>query len=214
MSNRQRWLLAGLIVVVAAVVALWPRSDPPNAGPAGPPAAEPPDLSTARASAALTPCAQTEAPAAVPSGPAELSGVSAECLADGSRVDLAALLSGRAVLVNVWATWCEPCREELPLLAEYAAAPDALPVVGLAVRSDPAGALRLLTELRVRFPNLVDQQDAALRALRVPDALPASYLVGPDGSVHLITDPRVFRSVESVRQTVAHYLPRDGNGSS
>ncbi|HEV2784600.1 MAG TPA: TlpA disulfide reductase family protein [Actinophytocola sp.] len=205
MSSRVRWLAAGLIVVAAAVIALWPRSDD---APDRPIAQDEPDLAAARAAAALAPCTRVTRPA-----PA-LSGVLAECLADGSTVDLGEALGARPVLVNVWATWCQPCKEELPLLAEYAAEPGAVPVIGVAVQTRPADALELLAVLRVRFANLLDSDGAAQRALRLPDALPASYVIGSDGTVHLVTDPRLFRSVDEVRQTVARYLPPNGSGSS
>jgi thiol-disulfide isomerase/thioredoxin len=208
MSNRARWLVVGVIVVAATVVALWPRS---GDAPGSPPARPEPDLTAARARAALAPC--TRAPDPVPAGMAELSGVRVGCLADGSTVDLAET-AGRPVLVNVWATWCEPCRAELPLLAGYAAGPDAVPVLGLAVQSPPADALDLLADLGVRFVNLDDPDGAAQRALRVPNALPASYVIGTDGTVHFVTEPRLFRSVDQVRQTVARYLPPDGSGGS
>lgn len=206
MSARARWLLAGVIVAAAAVIALWPRShdDPArSAPPAGP------DLAAARAAAGLAPCLLAR-----PVDPtAALAGVRLRCLADGSTVDLAgALGGGRPVLVNVWATWCEPCRDELPVLAAYAAEPGAVPVVGIAVQSPEADALALLTRLGVRFANIADPDRAAVRALKVPDALPASYVIESDGSVQFVTDPRLFRSVEAVRQAVARYVPPDGSG--
>jgi thiol-disulfide isomerase/thioredoxin len=200
-SVRVRWLVAGLIVAAAVAVAVWPRSGPAPASPAAP------DLGPARANAALRPCPPASGP--VPGGLTALSKVRVECLADGSAVDLGAVLAaGRPVLVNLWATWCQPCKEELPVLAAYAAEPGAAPVVGLAVRSEPAGALDLLAALRVRFANLLDPDGAAVRALKVPDALPASYVIGSDGTVHFISDPRLFRSVDQVRETVAGYLQR------
>lgn len=202
MTNRLRWLVAGLIVVVAATVALWPRSD--DDPPAAPPT---PDLTQARAGAALDPCARAQG------GPAALSGVGVECLADGATVDFAAAIGGGPALVNVWATWCQPCKEELPVLAAYAGEPGSVPVLGLAVRSGSADALELLAALRVRLPNLLDPDGAALHALKAPDALPASYVIGSDGTVHFVTDPRLFRSVDQVRQTVARYLPPGGSGT-
>jgi cytochrome c biogenesis protein CcmG, thiol:disulfide interchange protein DsbE len=69
----------------------------------------------------------------------------------GASFDLAAL-RGRVVLVNVWATWCEPCRTELPVVT--AAARDwsayGLMLVGLDVRDDPGQALALLAQLDPR----------------------------------------------------------------
>jgi thiol-disulfide isomerase/thioredoxin len=201
-SVRTRWLAAGLIVAAALAIALWPRASEQ---------AEPtatPDLTGVRSAAALAPCAQQKAAPGLES----LAGTRLTCLADGTAVDLAGALGGRAVLVNLWATWCEPCKEELPVLAAYAAEPNAVPVVGVAFRSPEKDALELLTRLGVRFANLADPDGLAMRALRAPDALPASYVIGTDGSVHFVTDPRLFRSVEAVRQAVARYVPPDGNG--
>jgi thiol-disulfide isomerase/thioredoxin len=197
-----RWLLTGLVVAAAAVVALWPRSHDVPAQTAPPR----PDLSAARQAAGLAPCTGSGP------GPAALAGVRLVCIGDGSTVDLGAALGGRPMLVNVWATWCEPCRDELPVLAQYAGTPGAVSVVGIAVQSPEADALGLLSRLGVRYANLADPDRAAMRALKVPDALPASYVIGSDGSVHFVSDPRLFRSVDAVRQAVARYVPPDGNG--
>jgi thiol-disulfide isomerase/thioredoxin len=222
MSSRVRWLVAVLIVVLAAVVALWPRGGDDT----GPPVADPaPDLTAARVNAALAPCPtkdllagssiDTEDLLAGSSIDTEdlLAGTRVECLADGQVIDMAVALSARPVLVNVWATWCQPCREELPVLAAYAAEPGAVRVVGLAVQSTPADALELLAALRVRLGQLWDPAGAAQRALKVPDALPATYLIASDGTVHFVNDPRLFRSADQVRQTVARYLPPNGSSS-
>lgn len=192
--NGARWSVVVVILMIAGIVAIWPRSEAPPETPQGPPE---PDLAAARSEADLPACTIS------PDGPAELAGVDAQCLADGSVVDLGGALAGRPVLVNVWATWCPPCKEELPVLAEYAAQPDAIDVVGLAVQSRQADALELLAALDVRLPTLFDENGAAERALRVPKALPASYLIGADGSVTKVSEPLVFRSADEVRQAVA-----------
>lgn len=197
MTSAARWSIVGLVLAVAAVIAIWPRNDDPAPKQAGPPT---PDLAAAREEAALPPC-----PASSGKLPAELAGVRAECLADGSTVDLDRALAGGPVLVNVWATWCAPCKEELPLLAKYAAEPDAVPVVGLAVQSTQADALELLGSLEVRLPTLTDPDGAAGRALKLPAGLPASYVVGTDGTVRLVSDPRLFGSVDQIRRAVATY---------
>jgi thiol-disulfide isomerase/thioredoxin len=198
-TSAARWSIAGLVLVVAAVIAIWPRGDDP--APADAPPA--PDLAAARADAALPPC--PTASGSLPAGLRALDGVRAECLADGSGVDLARVLADRPVLVNVWATWCAPCKEELPLLAKYAAEPGAVPVVGLAVQSTQAGALELLGSLGVRLPTVADPDGVAARALRLPAGLPASYVVGADGAVRLVAKPRLFESVDQVRDAVVAY---------
>ncbi|GAB3457098.1 TlpA family protein disulfide reductase [Actinophytocola sediminis] len=192
MTSAARWSLAGLVLVIAAVVAIWPRGEDPPAEPAGP------DLGQVRAAAALQPCPAGDSPPA--RGP--LNGIEVECLADGSAVDLAATLATSPVLVNVWATWCPPCREELPLLASYAAQPGAVPVVGLAVQSSQADALALLDSLDVQLPTVLDRDGTASTALKLPAGLPASYLVDADGTVRLIDNPRLFRSVAEIQRAV------------
>ncbi|GAA2988324.1 TlpA family protein disulfide reductase [Actinokineospora diospyrosa] len=199
MTTTARWVLVAVILVVAATVALWPRgSDPAPARPG-------PDLTAERTAAALKPCPTG-------SGAPGLAEASAECLSDGTRVTAGNVFGGRPVLVNVWATWCMPCRDELPLLAEYAAGPGAVEVIGVAVQSSDKDALELLAALGVRFPNLLDRDGQVQRGLRVPDALPASYLVAADGTATLITQPRLFRSVDDVRSAVDSHVSHVGGG--
>lgn len=193
MGNGARWSIAAVILMVAGVIAIWPRSEPEPAPPRDATRTAP-DLSAARAKAALPACPQGS------QGPADLRGITAECLADGRALDVAAALDG-PVLLNMWATWCEPCKTELPVLAAYAAEPGAVPVVTIGVESRPGDALELLTALKVRLPSLLDEDGRTKQKLH-PVGLPASYLV-EDGTVTLIGNPRVFTSVDQVRQAVA-----------
>jgi thiol-disulfide isomerase/thioredoxin len=192
--NGVRWAVAVVILMIAGVVAIWPRSEP---APAPRETSQSnPDLTRARAEAGLPACETAG------EGPADLRGITAECLGDGKPVDIAATLQA-PVLVNMWATWCGPCKTELPVLAEYAQEPDAIEVVTLGVQSRPADALELLTALKVKLPALLDEDGTAYQKLH-PFGLPASYLVKADGSMTLIESPRVFRTVDEVRQAVAN----------
>ncbi|GHF03513.1 hypothetical protein GCM10017786_41590 [Amycolatopsis deserti] len=192
MTTATRWALALGVLVLAAIVAVLPqvRSKDTAAGP---------DLTAARAAAALAPC---------PSGTgevAQLAGVRAECLGDGSTVELGSALAGQVTLVNVWATWCEPCRTELPVLQRYADEPGAARVLTVQVQSKPGDGLELLTDLGVRLPAVFDGDGGSgpvRSALKVPPALPASYLVTADGQVRLIESPRTFTDPEQVREVV------------
>ena len=194
MGNGVRWSIAAVVLMIAGVIAIWPRSEP------APPAPQDstqtaPDLSEARAKADLPACPYGA------EGPADLRGITAECLADGRAVDVAAALEG-PVLVNMWATWCPPCKAELPVLDAYAKEPGAIPVVILGVESRPADALELLTALKVKLPSLLDEDGRAKQKLH-PVGLPASYLV-ENGTVTLIENPPVFETVDEVRQAVTN----------
>jgi thiol-disulfide isomerase/thioredoxin len=194
--NGVRWAVAAVILMIAGVVAIWPRSEPAPAPEETTQSTR--DLTGARAEAGLPACTSGS-----DEGPADLRGITAECLADGEPVDVAKAFGGGPVLVNMWATWCEPCKTELPVLAAYAQEPGAIKVVTLGVQSKPADALELLTALKVRLPSLLDEDGSAERKLRHA-GLPASYLVDADGTVTLIENPRLFRSVDEVRQAVAN----------
>jgi thiol-disulfide isomerase/thioredoxin len=212
-SSSVRATLVVLVLAVAGVVALWPRtggqsqqSSLPSA-PSGQPAA---DLAALRARAALAPC-PSDRPGNAGAGragvgPAALSGVRTTCLGDGSSVDLGAALAGRPVLINVWASWCAPCQQELPVLAAYSSAPDAVPVLGVQVQSAAADGLDLLAHLGVHLPSVYDANGAVSGALHLPVGLPASYVVSPDGQVRPVKSPLVFATPDDVRLAVRKYL--------
>jgi thiol-disulfide isomerase/thioredoxin len=100
----------------------------------------------------------------------------------GAPVDLASF-RGRGVLVAFWATWCEPCIAEMPLLVElhrrYAGRHFAL----VSVTDDDADKVRtFLTKSPLPFPVLHDR-DGAVRERYGADALPYAVFIGPDGVV-------------------------------
>jgi thiol-disulfide isomerase/thioredoxin len=190
------------LLVALGVVALWPRPVTLTEVPVGP--AEPAavvvsdaELAPLRTAAALQPC-----PPPNGVGAGALAGVTVPCLGAPGPVDLGAALAGRPVLLNVWASWCGPCRAELPVLAAYAGRPDAVEVLGIDVRDDPRAALRLLTELGVALPSVTDPDGALRTALDIPPALPVSYFVRADGSVVRVDPPVPFRTPDEVASAI------------
>jgi thiol-disulfide isomerase/thioredoxin len=94
---------------------------------------------------------------------------------------------GKLVLVNFWATWCEPCREEMPLLdhTRVQHAKDGLEIVGIAI-DDPGAVGDYLKDNPVGYPILISSDDNANPSVAFGDThsiLPYSVLLGRDGRI-------------------------------
>jgi peroxiredoxin len=91
---------------------------------------------------------------------------------------------GSAVLVNFWATWCEPCREEMPSMERLRRALQGKRFVVLAVNvGESARTARAFGEkMQLGFPLLLDRDTKTARAWSAR-VLPASFVVGPDGDI-------------------------------
>lgn len=91
---------------------------------------------------------------------------------------------GKVVLVNFWATWCEPCRDEMPSMQRLWRRLDGKPFVVIAVNVGESEARigDFLQKLPLDFLILRDHSSAAMKAWGVR-GLPASFVVGRDGRV-------------------------------
>lgn len=205
-----RWAVAAVVIVLAVGIVAWSvvggkSEDESVAGvstSAGKPAVA--AVSDAdRAAAALVGCPQ---PNGAQVGDSPLRGITLNCMADGRPVDLAAALAGKPALLNLWAYWCGPCAEELPLLQQFSKqAGNAITV--LTVHSDPgiAKGLSRLAGLEIHLPGVEDPNSQVRTAVRAPAVLPISVLVRADGTVAKVV-VRPFTSVDDISATVAAEL--------
>lgn len=197
--------LAVLVVAAAAAIAGVLISHDPVSAPARQRISA--DHAGAGADPAPTEAGVLPCPVPVPGAspvPA-LSGAMARCLGSSQPVDVGAAVAGAPTLLNLWASWCAPCREEMPVLDAYGDTPGAVRVVGVNVRDRPSSAAALVRDLRIGYPSFTDADEVA-GALGTPPLLPLSYLVGTDGSVRRLQDVLVFRDVAQVNQSVAAAL--------
>lgn len=102
---------------------------------------------------------------------------------DGRKVDLRDL-HGRVVLVNFWATWCEPCREEMPSIERLRARLAGQPFDVLAVNSgeSPEKVGAFLKRENIALPVLLDRDQQAAAAWKAK-GLPMTFLVDARGRV-------------------------------
>jgi cytochrome c biogenesis protein CcmG/thiol:disulfide interchange protein DsbE len=104
---------------------------------------------------------------------------------DGDRAALVHL-RGRPVLLNVWATWCHPCRQEIPALEELhrAYGPRGLQVIGVSIdQGDQEQGIReFMQEFGASYPVWLDPEGEVATVFSTV-GVPNTFLIGPDGQV-------------------------------
>lgn len=189
MSARSR-TAAGALALGLALAGCSSGSGAPDAAPSAPAVANP-----------TAPC--PDQPAQAATGDEVLADVSVDCLG-GGQLHLGQA-QGVPTVVNLWATWCGPCREELPLVQQLAdRAGDRLKVVGLVTKDTADNGAVFAADAGVTMPTGIDAEGRLADAQRLP-ALPYTYLLRADGTVaHLQMRP--VTSVEELEGLVAEHL--------
>jgi peroxiredoxin len=93
---------------------------------------------------------------------------------------------GKVVLLDFWATWCEPCRKSFPAYQKLMdRSAGRLVVIGVSVDEDPSGIAQFVEETRVSFPIAWDEGQAAAQSY-APPTMPTSFVVDKNGIVRSV----------------------------
>jgi len=108
-------------------------------------------------------------------------------------------------VVNLWASWCRPCRDELPTFQQYAQqAAGQVSVVGVNTADSSAGRNAIVADLGLTFPTLVDER-AVLRAELGLIALPATIFVDVNGRMAYVHS-NVVPDLTALRRLAGQHL--------
>ncbi len=125
---------------------------------------------------------------------------------DGPPFDLAAQ-RGKLVLVDFWASWCEPCRRELPVLEDLhrTHANDGLVVVGVSLDEQRSDAEDFLKNVALSFPIVFDA-DRQIGKRWAPPKMPSVFLVERDGTIARVFAGEKPGQLDELRAEVARRL--------
>jgi len=114
---------------------------------------------------------------------------------------------GKVVLVNFWATWCEPCREEMPSIDRLRASLKGRPFEVLAVNmAEPLSRIeKFAAAMPLGFPLLRDRDGTVGKAWKAK-LLPASYLIDRDGRIRYVAFGELDWASDAVRSRVTELL--------
>jgi len=122
-------------------------------------------------------------------------------VADGSQMQLSEL-RGNWILINYWADWCRPCREEIPELntLHQREREEGQPIFVLGVNFDYLGGQELtdlITEMGIEFPVLVDDPQGIV-GYEAAQVLPMTVIISPAGEVHnVLVGPQTAETIEA-----------------
>ena len=90
---------------------------------------------------------------------------------------------GKLLMLNIWATWCGPCRHEMPSMQRFAArlGNDRLELVGLSVDMDEHVVREYLIENKISFPSYLDRDLSEVTGVLGVRMFPSTFFVTPDG---------------------------------
>jgi cytochrome c biogenesis protein CcmG, thiol:disulfide interchange protein DsbE len=192
-----RGRLAGVLATGALLLGACGTAGAGGGGPAS--ASGGPDVATVHT--VLQPCPAQ--PVAKAAGATTLPPLRLSCLGGGT-LDLGAA-PGAPTVVNLWGSWCPPCRDELPVLQELAdAAGGRVRVVGVISKDGVPQAESFAEDAGLRFPSAFDGQGDLMTRLGL-NALPVTYLLDAGGAV-VYRQVGPVASLQQLEQLVGAHL--------
>ncbi|HEY1015956.1 MAG TPA: TlpA disulfide reductase family protein [Herpetosiphonaceae bacterium] len=101
---------------------------------------------------------------------------------------------GKSLLINFWATWCEPCRREMPDLEAISRERADVAVIGVNLRESSEQVGAFAAELNLTFPTMLDRTGDVTRYFGVGVGLPTTYFVDGAGQIRRIHLSALTRS--------------------
>lgn len=189
-------LLAAALLAVSACTADAPKPGEIDAAPTGPP------------------CLSSPSPGPSPSGSVAgkpLPAMAVRCFDGGRYVD-ASQLGSVPTILNLWGSYCEPCRTELPAFQRFVTAGGGkVRVVGVVVKDSRAAAQSVIDDKQLTFPMLEDRDQQFGIALSqvvgkpVALALPATLFIAPGGRIVHTYQGEALND-ETIRALTAQHL--------
>lgn len=131
-----------------------------------------------------------------------VGGVELPCL--GATSTDGAVADDQVTVVSLWAWWCEPCREELPALQEFADAHPEYSVVGVHADGDAQAGAALLDELGVTLPSYQDAENLFAAQLELPPVVPVLVVLRGQEAAGVVPTP--FTDADDIAAAVEEVL--------
>jgi thiol-disulfide isomerase/thioredoxin len=200
---RVRTGFAALAVLVLAACGATPATPEPSLPVPTVPVVAPSELAAQKQAAGIEDCPRSDPD--VPPVTSGLPDLVLGCLGGGREVRLAGL-RGRPMMINVWAQWCGPCREEAPFISEVASTGESkLMIIGIDYEDPrPELAIEFAQLSAWTFPQLVDREKVLAGPLQITGP-PQTFFVRADGTMayrHL----GPFTSTDQIRALAKQHL--------
>ena len=192
MRSRRKWILGLVLAVAAVALAACGSSDDGEAGAsAGGTAAD-----------AAPPAKDKGLPKALAANRAEAG----QILEEGSLDAKLAQLEGHPIVVNQWASWCQPCRAEFPYFGDSANEhADQVAFVGIDMQDDRGAAEEFLQELPVPYPHIDDPGAAQIASLGGGVVSPTTVFIDAEGEVVSVFQG-AYASRDQLEQDIERHL--------